>query len=218
VDNGWATARTLRIVANNRFGRQCSDMSPTFTARTRNREKVSASRSCIEFDLCDTAASAIIQGRAHKLLANSSAAMFLRDEHHADPGQILAVCDRGNSANPFAGARCGETRVDQVSKVASNHSRSGSLFPFFELQCLLRLFAESLLQPCQHGLDSASSAIRFINCSGTFIRTSLLVRDDPSHPAVAQNNDGLSLLYTGLRLRHDRESSPHATGNSRPHA
>ena len=114
-------------------------MSPTFTARTRNREKVSASRSCIEFDLCDTAASAIIQGRAHKLLANSSGAMFLRDEHHADPGQILAVCDRGNSANPFAGARCGETRVDQVSKVASNHSRSGSLFPFFELQCLLRL-------------------------------------------------------------------------------
>src|SRR6516225_5007305 len=79
-------------------------------------------------------------------------------------------------------------------------------------------FAESLLQPCQHGLDSASSAIRFINCSGPFIRTSLLVRDDPSHPAVAQNNDGLSLLYTGLRLRHDRETSPHATGNSRPHA
>jgi hypothetical protein len=27
--------------ANNLFGRQCSDMSPTFTARTRNREKVS---------------------------------------------------------------------------------------------------------------------------------------------------------------------------------
>jgi hypothetical protein len=103
--------------------------------RTRNREKVSASRSCIELDLCDTAASAIIQGRAHKLLANSSGAMFLRDEHHADPGQILALCDRCNSANPFAGARCGETRVDQVSKVASNHSRSGSLFPFFELQC-----------------------------------------------------------------------------------
>lgn len=109
MDTGWATARTLRIVANNLFGRQCSDMSPTSTARTRNREKVSASRSCIEFDLCDTAASAIIQGRAHELLANSSAAMFLRDEHHADPGQILAVCDRCNSANQFAGARCGET-------------------------------------------------------------------------------------------------------------
>jgi len=30
--------------------------------------------------------------------------------------------------------------------------------------------AESLLQPCQHGLDSASSAIRFINRSGTFFR------------------------------------------------
>ena len=85
MDTGWATARTLRIVANNLFGRQCSDMSPTFTARTRNREKVSASRSCIEFDFRDTAASAIIQGRAHRLLANSSAAMFLRDEHHADP-------------------------------------------------------------------------------------------------------------------------------------
>ncbi len=135
MDTGWAIARTLRIMANNLFGRQCSDMSPTFTARTRNRDEVSASRSCIEFDLCDTAASAIIQGRAHKLLANSSAAMFLRDEHRADPGQVLALCDRCNSANPFAGARCGETRVDQVSKVASNHSRSGSLFPFFELQC-----------------------------------------------------------------------------------
>ena len=61
MDTGWATARTLRIVANNLFGRQCSDMSPTSTARTRNREKVSASRSCIESDLCDTAASAIIQ-------------------------------------------------------------------------------------------------------------------------------------------------------------
>ena len=68
-----------------------------------------------EFDLCDTAASAIIQGRAHMLLAKSSAAMFLRDEHHADPGQIPALCDRCNSANPFAGARCGETHVDQVS-------------------------------------------------------------------------------------------------------
>src|SRR5258708_1793574 len=110
----------LRVVANKLFGRQCRDMSPTFTARTRNREIVSASRSCIEFDLCDTAASAMIQGREHKLLANSSAAMFLRDEHHADPGQILALCHRCNSANPFAGAKCGETRVDQVSKVASN--------------------------------------------------------------------------------------------------
>ncbi len=49
------------------------------------------------------------------LLAKSSAAMFLRDEHHADPGQIPALCDRCNSANPFAGARCGETHVDQVS-------------------------------------------------------------------------------------------------------
>ena len=27
-----ATARTLRVVANNLFGRQCSDMSPTSTA------------------------------------------------------------------------------------------------------------------------------------------------------------------------------------------
>jgi hypothetical protein len=89
VDTGWASARTFRIVANNLFGRQCSDMSPTSTARTRNREQVSAGKSCIEFDLCDTAASAIIQSRAHKLLANSSAAMFLSDQHHADPSQAI---------------------------------------------------------------------------------------------------------------------------------
>jgi hypothetical protein len=41
VDADWATARTLRVAANNLFGRQCSDMSTTVTARTRNREKVS---------------------------------------------------------------------------------------------------------------------------------------------------------------------------------
>ena len=161
MDTGWATARTLRIVANNLFGRQCSDMSPTFTARTRNREKVSASRSCIEFDVCDTAASAIIQGRAHRLLANSSAAMFLRDEHHADPGQILAVCDRGNSANPFAGARCGETRVDQVSK--SLPITLGLVHSSLSSSCNAAAcspFPESLLQPCPHGLDFSSPAIR----------------------------------------------------------
>jgi len=35
--------RILRVAANNLFGRQCSDMSLTSTARTRNRAKVSAS-------------------------------------------------------------------------------------------------------------------------------------------------------------------------------
>jgi 4-hydroxybenzoate polyprenyltransferase len=39
VDADWATARTLRVVANNLFGRQCSDMSTTFTARTRPRTR-----------------------------------------------------------------------------------------------------------------------------------------------------------------------------------
>ena len=41
MDADWATARTLRVVANDLLGKQCSDMSTTFTARTRNREKVS---------------------------------------------------------------------------------------------------------------------------------------------------------------------------------
>ena len=139
--------------------------------------------------------------------------------HHADPRQILALCHRCNSANPFAGAKCGETRVDQVSK--SLPITLGLVYCSLSSSCNAATcspFAESLLQPCQHGLDVASSAFRFINCSGTFIRTSLLVRDDPSHPAVVQNNDGLRLLYIGLRLRHDREISPHATANSRPHA
>jgi hypothetical protein len=82
--------------------------------------------------------------------------MFLRDEHHADPGQILALCHRCNSANPFAGAKCGETRVDQVSKVASNHSQSGLLFPFFELQC------RDLLPFCR--ITSATVSARARRC------------------------------------------------------
>ncbi len=154
------------------------------------------------------------------LLANSSAAMFLRDEHHADPGQILALCNRCNSANPFAGARCGRNPCGP-SLIKSLPITLGLVHCSLSSSCNAAVcspFAESLLQRCQHGLDFASSAIRFINCSGTFIRTSFLVRDDPSHPAVVQNNHGLRLLYAGLRLRHDREISPHATANPTPHA
>src|SRR6516225_1323855 len=133
--------------------------------------------------------------------------------------QILALCDRCNSANPFAGARCGVTRVDQVSK--SLPITLGLVHSSLSSSCNAAAcspFPESLLQPCPHGLDFSSPAVRFISCSGTFIRTSLLVRDDPSHPAVVPNNDGLRLLYTCLSLRHNREISPHATANSRPHA
>lgn len=128
MDTGWATARTLRIVANNLFGRQCSDMSPTSTARTRNREKVSASRSCIEFDLCDTAATAIIQSRAHKLLATprprySRATRIMPIQARSSPYVIVVTVPISLPAQDAAKHPRGP-----VSKVASNHSRSGSLF------------------------------------------------------------------------------------------